>query len=56
MTWDDVFKAYELRYSFLLKKLDVDKTALLKRPETDDPSRETANELSEQILEIGGSE
>jgi hypothetical protein len=30
MTWDDVFKTFELRYDYLLAKLDFDKTDLLK--------------------------
>jgi len=51
MTWDDVFKSYELRYSFLLKRLEVDQQVLLSSIETIDASKETADRLREEILE-----
>jgi hypothetical protein len=53
MTWDDVFKSYELRYTFLLNKLNIDKTVLLNNMDLGQPSRETANALRDQIIELG---
>jgi hypothetical protein len=54
MTWDDVFKAYELRYGFLLRKLNVDRDALLNRLEVGEASRATADEIREQIIQLRG--
>lgn len=56
MTWDDVFKSYELRYSYLLRKLDVDKQVLLDSIEQSGASRETADRLREEILQISSAE
>ena len=55
MTWDDVFKSYELRYTYLLKKLDIDKQALLSQIQIISPSRKTANELRDDILDVASS-
>ncbi len=52
MTWDDVFKSYELRYSFLLKKLNIDQKVLLNSIESSEASRETADRLREEILQL----
>jgi len=52
MTWDDVFKSYDLRYSFLLKRLDVDQQVLLSSIESIGASRETADRLREEILQL----
>lgn len=52
MTWDDVFKSYELRYSFILKRLNVDQQALLSSIEEGTNSKETADRLRDEILRL----
>lgn len=52
MTWDDVFKSYELRYSFLLKRLNVDQQVLLSSIESGSASKETADRLRKDILTL----
>ena len=51
MTWDDVFKSYELRYSFLLRRLDIDQQVLLSSIESFGASKEVANKLRDEILQ-----
>lgn len=52
MTWDDVFKSFELRYSHLLKRLNVDKQTLLDSIEQSGASKETADRLRDEILQV----
>ena len=52
MTWDDVFKSYELRYSFLLKRLNVDQQVLLSSIESGSASKETADRLRKDVLTL----
>jgi hypothetical protein len=53
MTWDDVFKSYELRYRFLLNKLNLDKQAFIGSLNVGEPSKETADALREKITDLG---
>ena len=50
MTWDDVFTSYKLRYNHLLQKMDIDKQALIESLNIEEPSKETANKLRDQVL------
>ena len=52
MTWDDVFKSYELRYSHLLKQLDVEQQYLLTNIERGDASKKTADRICDEILQL----
>jgi len=52
MTWDDVFMSFEIRYSRLLKHLNVDQQSLLGSIENSSASRETADRLREEIIQL----
>jgi hypothetical protein len=52
MTWDDLFKSYDMRYSYLLKELDVDQQFLFNSIENSKASRETADRLRDEILQL----
>ena len=52
MTWDDVFKSYEMRYDSLLKELNVDNEAILNSIENSEASRETADRIRDEILQL----
>lgn len=48
-TWDDVFKSFDLRHSFMLDKLNVDRDKLLEdiTKENSSQSRTTVEHLAE---------
>lgn len=50
--WDDVFKSFELRHSFLLDKLNYNKETIIKEIETmkDGNNREAADKLTKSII------
>ncbi len=50
LCWDDVFKSFELRHSFILDKLKFDKTELAKELAAQDKNRATVDALTEQVL------
>lgn len=54
MTWDDVFKSFEIRHRYLLDKLNIDKSIIQDEllAKGIDLSRESANELTNKILEL----
>jgi hypothetical protein len=52
MTWDDVFKSYDLQYSYLLKRLDIDQQHLINSIESSDATKETADRLRDEILQL----
>jgi hypothetical protein len=54
MTWDDVFKSYELRYSSHLQQLNVNYQALINNIKNIEASKETADRLRDDILKISG--
>lgn len=52
LTWDDVFKSFEIRHSFLLDKLKVDQEAIAKELTAKSGSsenREVANNITDSI-------
>lgn len=52
LTWDDVFKSFEIRHSFLLDKLKVDQEAIaedLTATSGSSEDRETANNITDSI-------
>ncbi len=52
MTWDDVFKSFDLRHDFLLKQLKIDRDKIAEEISSeigDKPSRETADNLTEAL-------
>lgn len=52
LTWDDVFKSFDLRHSFMLDKLKYDRNQLLNeiKSQSEDASRKTANILTELAI------
>lgn len=52
LTWDDVFKSFDLRHSFMLDKLKYDRSQLLNeiKSQSEDASRKTANVLTELAI------
>lgn len=49
LTWDDVFRSFDLRHAFLLDKLNMDKDAIaaeIAKTVGDEKSRETADALT----------
>lgn len=55
MTWDDVFKSFEIRHTYLLDKLQYDKTMIQEELQAKgiQLSREGSNALTEQLVAIG---
>lgn len=53
LTWDDVFKSFDLRHSFMLDKLKYNRSALLEEINSTihEPSRETVDELTKITTE-----
>lgn len=52
LTWDDVFKSFEIRHSFLLDKLKVDQEAIaeeLTAKSDSSDNREVANNIKDSI-------
>ena len=52
LTWDDVFSGFELRHSFLLDKLKIDREAIAAELQSEmeaDVSRKTIDELAKKI-------
>lgn len=54
MTWDDVFKNFEISHKYILNKLDFDKTIIRDEIEklSDKDGREYVNEMVEEILKM----
>lgn len=54
MTWDDVFKSFDIRHQYLLNKLEFDRDIILEELEANgiDVSREGSNELTQRLLEF----
>lgn len=52
LTWDDVFKSFDLRHSFMLDKLKYNRGQLLKElgSQSKERNRETVNELTELAI------
>lgn len=52
LTWDDVFKSFDLRHSFMLNKLKYDRDQLLKefKSQSEERNREAVNELTELAI------
>ena len=52
LTWDDVFKSFELRHSFLLDKLKVDQEAIaaeLTEKTGDTKSKDVADAIKHEV-------
>ena len=54
LTWDDIFKGFELTHSFILDKLKYDQTLLLEEinENLDEASRETVDELTKAVSNV----
>lgn len=54
MTWDDVFKSFEIRHSYLLDKLQIDKAIIEEELEAKgiEFSRKGSNELAEKLSKL----
>ncbi|MBY2719475.1 hypothetical protein KWV68_19440, partial [Clostridioides difficile] len=54
MTWDDVFKSFEIRHKYLLDKLSIDKSMIQDELEAKgiDLSRKSADILTNNILSL----
>lgn len=54
MTWDDVFKSFDIRHQYLLNKLEFDKAIIQEELEAKgiDISREGSNELTQRLLKL----
>ncbi|PIH05227.1 ATP-binding protein [Clostridium combesii] len=54
MTWDDVFKNFEISHKYILNKLEFDKTIIKDEIEklSDKEGREFVNEMVEEILKM----
>lgn len=54
MTWDDVFKSFEIKHKYLLEKLSIDKSIIEDEllSKGIDLSRGEANNLTEKVLEL----
>lgn len=54
MTWDDVFKNFEISHKYILNKLEFDKAAIKDEIEkiSDKDGREFVNEMVEEILKL----
>jgi len=52
MTWDDLFRSFEIRHKFIFEKLEFDKQAIREELNLQgiDLSKETANKLREKVL------
>ena len=50
LCWDDIFKSFELRHSFILDKLNFDRMELAKELTSHAESRATVDALTEQAL------
>lgn len=56
LTWDDVFKSFELSHSFVLDKLKLDRDAIAKELQShsqSDSERGVVNQITETICAIG---
>lgn len=56
LTWDDIFKSFELSHGFLLDKLKTDREAIaeeLKKEIDIDPSRSTVAQLTTKVCNAG---
>jgi flagellar biosynthesis/type III secretory pathway chaperone len=55
MTWDDVFKSFEIRHRYLLDKLQYNKAMIQEELQSKgiQLSREGSNDLTERLLAIG---
>ncbi|WP_294186320.1 ATP-binding protein [uncultured Clostridium sp.] len=56
MTWDDVFKNFELNHKYILEKLEFNKVLIKDEVNkmTDKEGRELVNEITNQILNLKG--
>ena len=54
LTWDDIFKSFDLRHSFMLDKLKFDREALSKEltDKASEKNRGTVNNLTETALAL----
>lgn len=52
LCWDDVFKSFDLRHSFILDKLKLDRMELAKELNDKTNSRDTVDDLTEKALAI----
>ncbi|WP_455796890.1 hypothetical protein [Clostridium butyricum] len=54
MTWDDVFKSFELNHKYILDKLEFDKTLISKDVKniSDEEGRKLVDEITTEILNL----
>lgn len=52
MCWDDIFKSFELRHSFILDKLNFDRMELARELNDQPKSRDIVDALTEKALAI----
>ncbi len=50
LTWDDVFKSFDLRHSFILDKLKFNRDELTKELSTEEITRNTADALTQEAV------
>ena len=52
MTWDDVFKSFELSHNYVLEKLDFDKNAIQQEIESVRADRSGVNQITNKVLKL----
>ena len=52
MTWDDVFKSFELTHYYVLEKLDFDKNAIQQEIESVRADRSGVNQITKKVLKL----
>lgn len=52
MTWDDVFKSFELTHHYVLEKLDFDKNAIQQEIEKVRANRSGVNQITQKVLSL----
>ena len=52
LSWDDVFKSFDLRHSFMLDKLKLSRDELTRDLEIEEPNRETVDKLTQKVVSL----
>ena len=52
LSWDDIFKSFDIRHSFLLDKLKFDRDSLVKTVFQEDMNRQVADSLTKTAVAL----